>query len=81
MSDQPRFELYALEEWIDAGAADGFNLMPDVFPSGAESFVDHVAPVLRKRGIFRREYTGKTLRDHLGLALSDSRYGEQREVG
>lgn len=58
-----------LEEWFKAGAADGFNLMPDVFPSGVESFVDHVVPELRKRGVFRSEYTGRTLRDHLGLAV------------
>lgn len=57
-----------LEEWFKAGAADGFNLMPDVFPSGAVDFVEQVVPLLRKREVFRREYTGKTLRDHLGLA-------------
>lgn len=70
-----------LEEWFRAGAADGFNLMPDVFPSGAESFVDHVVPELRKRGVFRTEYTGKTLRDHLGLAIPQSRDRAQRKVG
>ncbi len=70
-----------LEEWFVAGAADGFNLMPDVFPSGAESFVDHVVPELRKRGIFRSEYTGKTLRDHLGLALPQNQYREQLRAG
>jgi FMN-dependent oxidoreductase (nitrilotriacetate monooxygenase family) len=63
-----------LEEWFLAGAADGFNLMPDMFPSGAEIFVDHVVPELRKRGVFRHEYAGTTLRDHLGLARPDSLY-------
>ncbi|WP_167103363.1 LLM class flavin-dependent oxidoreductase [Mycobacterium sp. DL592] len=58
----------AIEEWFVAGAVDGFNLMPDVFPSGLELFVDHVIPILRERGLFRREYTTSTLRGHLGLA-------------
>ncbi|WP_088561938.1 LLM class flavin-dependent oxidoreductase [Arboricoccus pini] len=57
-----------IAEWFEAGAVDGFNLMPDVEPSGIEAFVDHVIPILRRRGIFRREYKGATLRDHLGLA-------------
>jgi FMN-dependent oxidoreductase (nitrilotriacetate monooxygenase family) len=56
-----------IERWFRAGAADGFNLMPDVYPSGLEAFVDHVVPVLRHRGLFREEYTGSTLRDHYGL--------------
>ena len=42
--------------------------MPDVNPSGLEAFVDHVVPLLRRRGIFRHEYTGTTLREHLDLA-------------
>lgn len=57
----------AIEDWFTAGAVDGFNLMPDVFPSGLELFVDHVVPILRDRGLFRREYTHTTLRGHLGL--------------
>jgi len=56
-----------ITEWFLAGAADGFNLMPDVEPSGAEVFVEHVVPILRRRGIFRHEYQGTTLREHLGL--------------
>ena len=63
-----------LEEWFLAGAADGFNLMPDMFPSGAEIFVDEVVPILRRRGIFRSEYKGATLRDHLGLARPRSQF-------
>ncbi|MBD7917975.1 LLM class flavin-dependent oxidoreductase [Cellulomonas sp. Sa3CUA2] len=58
----------AIQEWWDAGAADGFNIMPAVLPSGLEDFVDQVVPVLVDRGLFRREYTGTTLRDHYGLA-------------
>ncbi len=69
-----------LTEWFLAGAADGFNLMPDYFPSGAEIFVDHVVPLLRKRGIFRHEYTGTTLRDHLGLPRPKSQYAAKSAV-
>ena len=58
----------AIQEWWDAGAADGFNIMPAVLPSGLEDFVDQVVPVLVERGLFRSEYTGTTLRDHYGLA-------------
>jgi len=57
-----------MERWLQAGAADGFNLMPDVFPDGLEILVNEVVPILRRKGIFRHEYTGRTLRDHFGLA-------------
>ena len=63
--------------WFAAGAADGFNLMPDVLPSGLATFVDEVVPLLQKRGIFRRDYEGTTLRDHLGLAHPPSRYAHR----
>jgi N-acetyl-S-(2-succino)cysteine monooxygenase len=56
-----------LEEWFEAGAADGFNVMPPLLPSGLEEFVEHVVPLLRQRGLFRSEYTGTTLREHYGL--------------
>ncbi|MFD2422181.1 LLM class flavin-dependent oxidoreductase [Amycolatopsis pigmentata] len=56
-----------IEAWFAGGAADGFNVMPPLLPSGLEDFVDHVVPLLRKRGLFRTEYTGTTLRDHYGL--------------
>jgi FMN-dependent oxidoreductase (nitrilotriacetate monooxygenase family) len=57
-----------LEEWFVAGAADGFNIMPPWFPGAFDDFVDLVVPILQKRGLFRTEYTGHTLRDHLGLS-------------
>lgn len=58
-----------IEEWFTQGAADGFNVMPAVLPSGLEAFVDHVVPILQERGLFRREYAGPTLRDHYGLPV------------
>ena len=57
-----------LELWFTTGAADGFNIMPPYFHGGFEDFVDLVVPILQSRGLFRRSYTGKTLRDHLGLS-------------
>jgi FMN-dependent oxidoreductase (nitrilotriacetate monooxygenase family) len=56
-----------IESWYDAGAADGFNIMPPVLPSSLERFVDEVVPILQERGRFRTEYTGRTLREHYGL--------------
>ncbi len=63
-----------IETWFRSGAVDGFNLMPDVLPDGLEVFVDHVVPLLRRRGIFRTGYGGRTLRAHFGLAHPASRF-------
>lgn len=56
-----------IEHWFKGEAADGFNLMPDALPDGLEAFVDGVVPILQRRGLFRTEYEGNTLRSHLGL--------------
>ena len=56
-----------LELWFKSGAADGFNLMPPIIPWMLEVFVEEVVPLLQKRGIFRKEYKGTSLRDHYGL--------------
>jgi alkanesulfonate monooxygenase len=57
-----------MEEWLSAGAADGFNLCPPYLPGGLERFVDLVVPELQRRGIFRRDYEGSSFREVLGLA-------------
>lgn len=57
-----------METWFRERAADGFNIMADVYPSGLAAFVDHVVPVLQRRGLFRRDYDGATLREHYGRA-------------
>ena len=57
-----------LQRWFEAGAADGFNVMPPFFPGQFDAFADSVVPILQERGLFRADYTGRTLRDHLGLA-------------
>ena len=56
-----------LQRWFEAGAADGFNVMPPYFPGQFDAFADKVVPILQERGLFRADYTGRTLRDHLGL--------------
>jgi FMN-dependent oxidoreductase (nitrilotriacetate monooxygenase family) len=52
--------------WQDAGAVDGFTIMGSTLPYELTTFVDEVVPILQRRGRFRTEYTGRTLRDHLG---------------
>jgi alkanesulfonate monooxygenase SsuD/methylene tetrahydromethanopterin reductase-like flavin-dependent oxidoreductase (luciferase family) len=56
-----------LEQWFVEGAADGFNILPAWFPGGFSEFVDLVVPLLQRRGLFRHDYEGATLRDHFGL--------------
>jgi FMN-dependent oxidoreductase (nitrilotriacetate monooxygenase family) len=64
-----------IEHWFSRGAADGFNVMPPVLPSGLEHFVDHVVPILRGRGLLRTEYVpGQTLRERYGLARPENQY-------
>ncbi|MFZ3469017.1 NtaA/DmoA family FMN-dependent monooxygenase [Streptomyces sp. 4.24] len=58
----------AIDGLVQADAADGFILVPHLTPGGLDAFADTVVPLLQERGVFRREYTGPTLRDHLGLA-------------
>ncbi|MFH6688024.1 LLM class flavin-dependent oxidoreductase [Cellulosimicrobium funkei] len=71
----------AIQDWYDAEAADGFNIMPAVLPSGLEQFVEHVLPVLRERGLFRTEYEGRTLREHYGLERPANRYTDAAPAG
>jgi alkanesulfonate monooxygenase SsuD/methylene tetrahydromethanopterin reductase-like flavin-dependent oxidoreductase (luciferase family) len=63
-----------IEDWFESRAADGFVLQGAGLPGQFEDFVEQVVPLLRKRGLFRHEYTGTTLRDHLGLAAPANRY-------
>jgi len=56
-----------IETWHREGAADGFNLMIDVLPSGLRDVVEQVVPLLQRRGVFHRDYPGTTLRENLGL--------------
>lgn len=55
-----------MQAWFEAGAADGFWISPDVNSDGIDAFVDEVVPILQERGLFHKDYEGKTLREHLG---------------
>jgi FMN-dependent oxidoreductase (nitrilotriacetate monooxygenase family) len=70
----------AIQHWFAHGAADGFNIMPPVLPRGLVDFVDHVVPILQRRGLFRTEYEGTTLRDNYGLARPRNRHSSRRQA-
>ncbi|MDB4975242.1 MAG: putative monooxygenase [Myxococcaceae bacterium] len=63
-----------LEEWLVSRASDGFNIMFPYLPGGLDDFVDQVVPELQRRGLFRREYEGRTLRENLGLPRPKNRF-------
>jgi N-acetyl-S-(2-succino)cysteine monooxygenase len=63
-----------MEEWISMGAADGFMMQFATLPDGLKDFVTLVVPELQRRGMFRTDYAGTTLRDHLGLARPPNRH-------
>ncbi|EHQ28922.1 LLM class flavin-dependent oxidoreductase [Mucilaginibacter paludis] len=63
-----------LEEWFTNFAADGFNVMPPLLPSGLSEFVEQVIPELQGRGLFRTAYEGRTLRENLGLKRPQNQY-------
>lgn len=68
-----------ITEWFQNGAADGFNVMPPLYPQLLQEFTQKVVPILQDRGLFRTEYTGSTLRDHFGLSRPDSLYGAEAQ--
>ena len=63
-----------MQAWLESGAADGFNIMFPTVPAGLDDFVELVIPELRRRGIFREEYEGTTLREHFGLPRPGNRF-------
>lgn len=63
-----------LQAWFEGGAADGFNILPAWFPGAFDGFVDEVVPELQHRGLFRKAYTSRTLRGHLGLEMPTNRF-------
>jgi alkanesulfonate monooxygenase len=77
-----------MEQWLFEDGCDGFNIMFPYVPEGLEDFVDKVVPELQRRGLFRREYEGKTLRENLGLPRPENQFfkspndlsGERAEV-
>ena len=70
-----------IQDWFERGAADGFNVMPAALPSGLQTFAEQVIPIFRQRGLFRTEYTGRTLREHYGIPRPDSLFAAPRGRG
>ncbi|WP_454697486.1 LLM class flavin-dependent oxidoreductase [Arthrobacter humicola] len=69
-----------IQLWFENGAADGFNIMPPWLPGGFEAFADEVVPILQSRGLFRTEYSARTLRGHFGLDRPESQYSPARQT-
>jgi alkanesulfonate monooxygenase len=63
-----------MQEWLETRGSDGFNVMFPYLPAGLDDFVERVVPELQRRGIFRREYEGETLRENLGLPRPENRF-------
>ncbi|MBV8777372.1 MAG: LLM class flavin-dependent oxidoreductase, partial [Alphaproteobacteria bacterium] len=68
-----------IEDWFCDGAADGFNVMPPVLPTQLDAFSSEVIPLLQRRGLFRTEYQGTTLREHYSLDWPVSSFDAARE--
>ncbi len=69
-----------MQEWLGSDASDGFTIMFPYLPGGLDDFCNKVVPELQRRGLFRREYEGKTLRENLGLPRQANRFFEQRKA-
>lgn len=69
-----------MERWLKEGAADGFMLQFPLLPRDLENFVEKVVPILQERGIYREDYTGTTLREHLGLKKPQNRFTKSKVI-
>ncbi|HYZ64752.1 MAG TPA: LLM class flavin-dependent oxidoreductase, partial [Acetobacteraceae bacterium] len=76
----PRQVADEMERWFTAGACDGFNILAPHHPAGLDAFVDLVVPELQRRDLFRREYAGTTLREHLGLPRPANQFSSLSKV-
>ena len=70
----------SMQEWFEASGCDGFNITPATLPGGGEDFIAMVVPELQRRGLFRSEYEGSTLRENLGLRPVVNRYSRNRRA-
>jgi alkanesulfonate monooxygenase len=74
MLGTPKMIADQMEEWLTSEGSDGFNIQFPYLPGGLDDFCDRVVPELQRRGIFRCDYSGPTLRDHLGLPRPGNRF-------
>jgi hypothetical protein len=80
MVGTPKTIADEMEEWLGTEASDGFTVLFPYLPGGLDDFVNLVVPELQPRGLFRREYEGSTLREHLGLRRPDNQFFRRNEV-
>jgi len=74
MMGTPKMIADQMQEWLETNASDGFNVMFPYLPGGLDDFVNKVVPELQRRGLFRTEYEGRTLRENLGLPRPENRF-------
>ena len=74
MVGTPKMIADQMQEWVETRGSDGFNVMFPYLPGGLDDFCNKVVPELQRRGLFRTEYTGKTLRENLGLPRPENRF-------
>jgi len=74
MVGTPEMIADQMEQWLVEEGSDGFNVMFPYLPDGLDDFVDKVVPELQRRGLFRTEYEGRTLRENLGLPRPENRF-------
>lgn len=77
----PEMIVDMMQEWFEGEAADGFNVMPSVYPCGLTDFINMVLPELRRRELYKTEYRGTTLREHLGLRPPLRRFSARANAG
>jgi alkanesulfonate monooxygenase len=63
-----------MQQWLEERGSDGFNVMFPYLPQGLDDFVEQVVPELQRRGLFRTEYEGRTLRENRGLPRTANRH-------
>ncbi|MEV5880440.1 NtaA/DmoA family FMN-dependent monooxygenase [Streptomyces sp. NPDC052101] len=68
----PATVAQTINDFVQADASDGFILVPHITPGGLDPFADKVVPLLQEQGVFRTDYAGTTLRDHLGITHPDA---------
>jgi len=80
MVGTPKTIADEMEEWLETMGSDGFTIMFPFLPDGLNDMVDRVIPEVQRRGLFRTEYEGTTLRENLGLPRPDNQYFSQSEA-
>ncbi len=81
MVGTPKTIASEMEEWLETQASDGFTVMFPYLPGGLDDFADKVVPELQRRGLFRREYEGRTFRENLGLPRPENRFFANSSIG